>query len=150
MTETFFNGPAYGLSWKMFHVCLKSRQIILLLVDCSLDVSNIKLDDVLVVVVLLVSQSRPTLCNSMDCSLPDSSVHGSPGKNAGVGCHFLLQEIFPTQRWNLCLFRLLHWQAGSLPLCPRKSYCFGYPVDPRSLILTHDIFIISDGFYFFQ
>ena len=24
----------------------------------------------------------------------------SPGKNTGVGCHFLLQEIFPTQRLN--------------------------------------------------
>ena len=24
----------------------------------------------------------------------------SPGKNAGVGCHFLLQGIFPTQGWN--------------------------------------------------
>ena len=23
-----------------------------------------------------------------------------PGKNAGVGCHFLLQEIFPTQGLN--------------------------------------------------
>ena len=31
----------------------------------------------------------------MDCSLPGSSVHGnSPGRNTGVGCHFLLQ-------WNL-------------------------------------------------
>ena len=28
----------------------------------------------------------------------------SPGKNTGVGCHFLLQEIFPTQGSNLCLF----------------------------------------------
>ena len=37
----------------------------------------------------------------------------SPGKNAGVGCHFLLQGIFPTQGVNLCL---LHWQADSLPL----------------------------------
>ena len=26
-----------------------------------------------------------------------------PGKNAGVGCHFLLQEIFPTRGLNLCL-----------------------------------------------
>jgi len=34
-----------------------------------------------------------------------------PGKNTGVGCHFLLQGIFPTQGSNLCL---LHWQAGSL------------------------------------
>ena len=25
---------------------------------------------------------------------------GSPGKNTGVGCHFLLQRIFPTQGSN--------------------------------------------------
>ena len=37
----------------------------------------------------------------------------SPGKNAGVGCHPLLQGIFPTRGSNL---RLLHWQADSLPL----------------------------------
>ena len=38
----------------------------------------------------------------MDCSLPDSSVHGeSPGKNTGVGRHALLQGIFPTQGSNL-------------------------------------------------
>ena len=36
-----------------------------------------------------------------------------PGKNTRVGCHFLLQGIFLTQRLNLCL---LHWQVGSLPL----------------------------------
>ena len=40
----------------------------------------------------------------------------SPGKNTGVGWHGLLQGIFPTQGWNPCLLRLLHWQAGSLPL----------------------------------
>ena len=35
----------------------------------------------------LVAHSYPTLCNPMDCSPPDSSVHGdSPGKNTGVGC----------------------------------------------------------------
>ena len=27
-----------------------------------------------------------------------------PGKNTGVGCHFLLQGIFPTQGSNLCSF----------------------------------------------
>ena len=32
-----------------------------------------------------------------------------PGKNFGVGYHFLLQGIFPTQGSNP---RLLHWQAG--------------------------------------
>ena len=36
-----------------------------------------------------------------------------PGKNPGVGGHFLLQGIFPTQGSNP---RHLHWQAGSLPL----------------------------------
>ena len=41
-----------------------------------------------------------------------------PGKNTGVGCHFLLQGIFPTQGSNPCLLSLLHWQAGSLPLAP--------------------------------
>ena len=41
----------------------------------------------------------------------------SPGKNTGVGCHFLLQGIFPTQGLNLRLLHLLHWQANSLPLC---------------------------------
>ena len=44
-------------------------------------------------------QSCPTLCDPIDGSPPGSSVHGdSPGKNSGVGCHALLQGIFPTQR----------------------------------------------------
>ena len=40
----------------------------------------------------------------------------SPGKDIGVGCHALLQGIFPTQGSNLCLLCLLRWQASSLPL----------------------------------
>ena len=52
-------------------------------------------------VLCLVAQTYPTLCNPMDCSLPGSSVHGdSPGKDTGVGCHALLQGIFPTQGSN--------------------------------------------------
>ena len=35
-----------------------------------------------------------------------------PGKNTGVGCHFLPQGIFLTQGENPCL---LHWQEDSLP-----------------------------------
>ena len=67
----------------------------------------------------LVPQSCPTLCDSMDCSPPGSSVHGdSPGKNNGVGCHTLLQGIFPTQVSNLHLLCLLYWRVGSLPLVP--------------------------------
>ena len=40
----------------------------------------------------------------------------SPGKNTGVGCHFLLQGIFPTQGLDLHFLCLLHCQADSLPL----------------------------------
>ena len=42
----------------------------------------------------------------MNCSPSGSSVHGdSPGKNTGVGCHFLLQGIFPLmdQIWVSCI-----------------------------------------------
>ena len=51
--------------------------------------------------VYLVAQLCPSLCNPMDCSLPGFFVHGDyPGKNTGVGCHALLQGIFPTQVLN--------------------------------------------------
>ena len=41
-------------------------------------------------------QPWPTLRDPVDCSMWGSSVHGdSPGKNTGMGCHALLQEIFP-------------------------------------------------------
>ena len=57
-------------------------------------------------------QSCLTLCDSMDCSPPGSSVHrDSPGKNTGVGCHALLQGIFPTQGSN-----------PGLPHCRRILY----------------------------
>ena len=39
-----------------------------------------------------------------------------PGKNTGVGCHFLLQGIFLIQGSNPYLLHLLHWQVDSLPL----------------------------------
>ena len=45
-----------------------------------------------------------------------------PGKNTGVGCHFLLQGIFATQGLNLCLLHLLlgrwilyHWATWEAP-----------------------------------
>ena len=45
----------------------------------------------------------------------------SPGKNTGVGCHFLLQGVFPMQGSNLRLLCLLHRQVDSLPLLPLGS-----------------------------
>ena len=41
-----------------------------------------------------------------------------PGKNTGVGCRFLLQDISPTQGSNPRLLCHLHWQADSFPLGP--------------------------------
>ena len=58
----------------------------------------------IVCICVLDTQSWPTLCDPLDCSLPGSSVHGdSQGKNTGVGCHALFQGIFPTQGSNLGL-----------------------------------------------
>ena len=65
-------------------------------------------------------QSCLTLCDPMDCSLPDSSVHGIlQARILEEDCHSLLQGIFLTQGLNPGLLCLLHWQAGSL-LLPRK------------------------------
>ena len=56
----------------------------------------------------------------MDCSPPGSAVHGdSPGKNTEVGCHALLQGIFPTQGLNPglphCRWILNHWTTREIP-----------------------------------
>ena len=68
----------------------------------------------------LVAQSCSTLCNPMDCRGPSSSVHeDSPGKNTGVGCHALLQGIFPTQGLNP---GLLH--------CRQILYCLRHQGSP--------------------
>ena len=61
----------------------------------------------------LVTQSCLTFWDPMDCSLPDSSVHrDSLGKNTGVGCHALLQRLFPTHGLN-----------PGLPDCEWILYC---------------------------
>ena len=71
----------------------------------------------------LVNQSCPTLSDPMDCTLPGSSVHrDSSGKNTGVGCHALLQGIFPTQGSNPGLLRcrqFLYW--SKLPGKPKNT-----------------------------
>ena len=69
----------------------------------------------------LVPQSRLTLCNPMDCSPPGSSVHeDSPGTNTEMGCHALLQEIFPTLELN--------W---GLPHCRQILYLLSYQGSPN-------------------
>ena len=74
-------------------------------------------------VLCLVTQLHLTLCNPLDCSPPGSSVHGdSLGRNTGVGCHSLLQGIFPTQGSNP---GLLH--------CSQVLYHLSHQKSPRIL-----------------
>ena len=65
---------------------------------------------------MLVAQLYPTLCDPMDYTPPGSSVHGIiQARTLEWVAIFLLQGNFPTQRSNLPLLRLMHWQADSLP-----------------------------------
>ena len=85
-------------------------------------------------VLCLIAQSCLILCDPMDCSLPSSSVPGvSPGKNSGVGCHALLQEMFPTQGLNPgllhCMWILYHLSHQGIP---RILEWVAYPFSRKS------------------
>ena len=69
----------------------------------------------------------------MDCSPPGSSVHGdSSGKNTEVGCHALLQEIFPTQGSN-----------PDLPHCRQILYHLSYQGNPSWFSVSMSSFLGS-------
>ena len=102
-----------------------------------------------------VSQSCQTLCGPMDCCPPGSPVHGSPGKNTGVGYCALLQGIFQTQG-SICVSCLLHWPVSSLLLVPsgkpiesNKWYAAGLPpplrIAVKCLAIYHWSCIFSTG-----
>ena len=55
---------------------------------------------------VVATQPCPTLCDGLLCP------QNSPGKNTGVGCHFLLQGIIPTQALNS-----LFSQCGQILYC---------------------------------
>ena len=62
----------------------------------------------------LVAKSCLTLLWPNDCNCARLLCPwNSPGNGTGVGCHFLLHGIFPTQGSNL---GLLHWWEDSLPV----------------------------------
>ena len=48
----------------------------------------------------LVAKSCPTLAIPWTIACQALCPCDSPGENTGVGCHFLLQRIFPTQQLN--------------------------------------------------
>ena len=49
-----------------------------------------------------------------------------------MGCHFLLQGIFPTQGLDPCLLSFLHWQTGSLSLAPPGKPILCGTWDPKA------------------
>ena len=99
-------------------------------------------------------QSCPTLCDPMDYSLPGSCVHGdSPGKNTGVGCHALLQGIFPTQglnpglahcRW--ILYHLSHQGSPGLYISIQMMLPDTCNVFPLRDLLIHNVKTQEDSF----
>ena len=78
----------------------------------------------------------------MDNSLLGSSVHGdSPGKNIGVGCHNLIQGIFPAQRENPgflhCRRVLYHLSHQGRPHALHSYYtCLDYTVYGHASVRT--------------
>ena len=63
-----------------------------------------------------------------------------------MGCHFLLQGIFPTQGWNPCLLRLLHWQASSSPPAPPGNPREASGRLPGGSVVKGPAAIAGDGF----
>ena len=63
----------------------------------------------------------------------------SSGKNTGVGCHAILQGIFPTLGLNPRLLRLLHGRQILYCWATREVPCSGYISNINSLLLpaTH-------------
>ena len=55
---------------------------------------------------------------TMHCSSPGSSVHGIFQARILEWVPISYSRIFPTQRLNLSLLHLLHWQVDSLPTVP--------------------------------
>ena len=69
---------------------------------------------------VLAAQSSPSLCNPMDCSPPDSFVHGIlQARILGWVAIPLFQEIFPAQGSNL-----------SLPHCRQILYRLSHQGSP--------------------
>ena len=73
----------------------------------------------------------------------------SPGKNTAVGCHFLLQGIFPTQGSNPHCLCLLHCrQIDSLPAEPweKPGFTFGSENSQNSVRLSPS-FLLQVGYW---
>ena len=83
-----------------------------------------------------VSQSCPTLCDPMEPTRL-LSPWNFPGKSTEVGCHFLLQGIFPTQGSNP---GLPHYRQALLPSePPGNPYINGISLNHKNEILPFQL-----------
>ena len=94
----------------------------------------------------------------MDCSLPDSSVHGdSPGKNPRVGSHVFLQGIFLTQglytgllHCRQILYQLSYQWSPESPIIQVRSYFaiiyiyIATTFDPSFYLFLHFLLIFKN------
>ena len=87
----------------------------------------------------LVAQSCLTLSNPL----------GFPGKNSGVGCHFLLQGIFLAQGLNLDLLCLLRCRWVPLPDEPlgKLQASLDFPGGTSSIFFGEMLAQVSDLFF---
>ena len=106
--------------WRIFHT-LKYGEVIQFYTWFNL---NFRLK---MKVKVLVTQSCPALCDAMDSILPRSLSIGFSSKNTGVGCHFFLQRIFPTQRSN-----------SGLPHCGQILYHLSHQGSPITYFIFED------------
>ena len=95
-----------------------------------------------------------------------SSVHGdSPGKNTEVGCHFLLQGIYPTQglnpglvhcrqdlshlshqgSWGNLYFIVFEWYFTEYTVLDCQFFFFLFPLSPLKMLYHFLPFILSSG-----
>ena len=68
-----------------------------------------------------ITESCPTLCSPMDLAHQAPLSMEFPRQEYWSGLPFPSPGHLPTQGSNLCLLRLMHWQAGSLLLVPPEK-----------------------------
>ena len=104
VTDVFLHlGIHVPLAWMVF------AQTFVICMVCSLKVSR----------KVSVTQLCLTLCDSMNCSPSGSSDSwNSPGKNTGMGCHFLYQGLCQISTFQTGLFCISYLNAASSSLLP--------------------------------
>ena len=131
-TSLHFNHLKYAIQWHLIHsqwqlslssfctifITLKEN---LVLIKQPLHVlpflHTVEATNLLSAHVCVLSRFSHVWLFAMDCSPSGSSIHGNlQARILERGWHALLEGIFLTQGSNWCLFSLLHWQMGSLPL----------------------------------